>query len=99
MEVQAESIKNTSSAVMGSSFVLNLLLVASLSLLWGLINSLQLVTHFPLVNFIFPPNAKTYFGIMFEIGNFDIIPTEQIEVIINNEIGDDDMSERLFNAE
>ena len=99
MEVQAESIKNTSSAVMGSSFVLNLLLVASLSLLWGLINSLQLVTHFPLVNFIFPPNAKTYFGIMFEIGNFDIIPTEQIEVIINNEIGDADMSERLFNAE
>ena len=99
MEVQARSIKNTSSAVIGSSFVLNILLVASLSLLWGLINSLQLVTHFPLINYIFPPNAKTYFGIMFEIGNFDIIPTDQIEGIVNDEVGEADLSELLFNAE
>ena len=59
--------------------MINLLLAGSLSLLWGLINSLQLVTHFPLCNVIFPENAKMYYGIMYEIGNFDLIPTDDIE--------------------
>ena len=99
MEAQAESVKNTSSAIMGGSFVFNLLLAGSLSLLWGLINSLQLVTHFPLTNVIFPSNAKTYFGIMFEIGNFDMIPTDQIEGLIDYEVGEADKSDSKFNAE
>ena len=99
MEAQAEQIKNSSSAVMGGSFALNILLAGSLSLLWGLINSLQLVTHFPLTNVIFPKNAKTYFSVMFEIGNFDLIPTEQLEGYLDDEIGEADKSENTFDAE
>ena len=65
MESNAEIIQSTSSAFMGGSFCVNIMLAGSLSLLWGLINSLQLVTHFPLTNFIFPDNAKTYYSVMF----------------------------------
>ena len=99
MEAQAEQIKNSSSVVMGGSFALNIVLAGSLSLLWGLINSLQLVTHFPLTNITFPMNAKTYFSVMFEIGNFDLIPTEQLEGYLDDEIGEADKSENTFDAE
>ena len=79
MQKSANAVKNSSTMFLGSSFVVNILLAGSLSLLWGLINSLQLVTHFPLINVIFPTNAKTYFGVMFEIANFDLIPTDDLE--------------------
>ena len=93
MEENANTVKESSSMFMGGSFVVNILLAGSLSLLWGLINSLQLVTHFPLTNLIFPTNAKTYFGVMFEIANFDLIPTDELEDIVDEEVGEADQSE------
>ena len=39
-----------------SSWVMNILAVGSATLLWGLINSLQIVAHFPLLNNIVPAN-------------------------------------------
>ena len=90
MKAQAETIKQTSSVLMGGSFVINLLLAGSLSLLWGLINSLQLVTHFPFCNVIFPDNAKMYYGIMYEIGNFDMIPTDGLEDYLDEQVGEAD---------
>lgn len=84
---------------MGGSVAINILLSSSLSLLWGLINSLQLVTHFPLTNVKYPTNAKTYFDIMFELGNFDLIPTDSLEEILSDEIGEADHSENFDPSE
>ena len=70
---QANSMKQGSSILMGGSFAINVVLAGSLSLLWGLFNSLQLVTHFPLCNVKFPDNAITYFMMIFEIANFDLV--------------------------
>ena len=77
---------------------MNILLAGSLSLLWGLINSLQLVTHFPLTNVIFPSNAKTYYGVMLEIASFDMIPTDFLEEVIDDEVGEADKSDDIFDA-
>ena len=98
MESNAETIKSSTSVLVGGSFAVNLILSGSLSLLWGLINSLQLVTHFPLTNVIFPINAKTYYSVMFEIGNLDMIPTEDLEQVIDESVGDADLSEKVFDA-
>ena len=65
--------------MMGSSAIINLVLGSSLSLLWGLINSLQLVTHFPLANVPYPDNAAIYFGALLELASFDLIPTDWAE--------------------
>ena len=81
---------------MGSTFVVNVALSGSLSLLWGLINFLQYVTFFPLMNLSFPINAKTYYQVLFSIGTFDMIPTESIEESLDELIGDADLSEDVF---
>ena len=82
MQEQAQSIQSGSSALMGGSFAINLLLASSLSLLWGLINSLQLVAHFPLLNVDIPVNAQIYFEVMLEVATFDLVPTEGVQAII-----------------
>ena len=78
--------------------MVNVVLNGSLTLLWGLINSLQLVTFFPLLNLLFPVNAKIYFTILFEIGTFDLIPTEALEEILDEQIGEADLSEDVFDS-
>ena len=46
----------------------------SLSLLWGLIGSLQIVAHFPLLVINYPANAKTFSEVLLQLARFDIIP-------------------------
>lgn len=79
--------------------MLNILIAGSLSLLWGLLNSLQLLTYFPLMNVILPENAKIYFDVMFEVSNFDMIPMEYFEDAIVQEVGEDDLGDEIFDAE
>ena len=83
----------------GTSFILNIALASSLSLLWGLINSLQLVTHFLLTNVRFPINAATWYGILYELATFDLISTEALEEKITKSVdedeGDGDLSQEM----
>jgi hypothetical protein len=43
-----------------ATFALNLLMTASLQLLWGLLNVMQLILVMPLLNLTFPMNAVTF---------------------------------------
>ena len=61
MEELATLVNGISTGVSGTSFVLNILLAGSLSLLWGFINTLQLETHFPFANIRYPSNAATWY--------------------------------------
>jgi len=64
------------------AFFINLLLNASLSLLWTLLNSLQIIVHIPLINLNFPSNAMSVSLFFMAIANFDIIPHEDINGFI-----------------
>ena len=55
-------VTTASNVALGSSFVLNFVLASSLSLIFGLINALQLTTHFPLLNIDHPINASMWYG-------------------------------------
>ena len=46
MEKQVTSIKNTSNVIMGANTAINVVLSSSLALLWGLINTLQIIAYF-----------------------------------------------------
>jgi len=63
------------------SLILNWLLSFSLSQLWGMVNSLQIVVHFPLVNVEYPANAKLVFSYFIKIASFDMLPTDKINSV------------------
>lgn len=50
--------------------------MGSLSLLWGLIHAMQIVAHFPLLNILIPSNAFILYIALYEMANFDLIPTD-----------------------
>jgi hypothetical protein len=68
----------TSKSVAIGSFILNVFLSASLQLLWGMINALQIICHLPLFNLYMPASAEIFFNTVKELAEFEIIPTEKV---------------------
>ena len=56
-EAASEHAVDFTNVSLVSSFLVNLVLSGPMSLLWGLVNSLQIVTHFPLISVMMPSNA------------------------------------------
>ena len=57
-----------------STAAINLILNVSLSLLWALINVMQLLVCLPLVDVNYPANSLIFNKIFISIANFEIIP-------------------------
>ena len=72
----AETAETTSTAVLGSNVVVNLLMSASLNMLWSMINSLQIVTHVPLMDLRIPANMGHFLVVLIEIATFDFLSDE-----------------------
>ena len=66
----AETTKKSASILAGGSMAINISLAGSLSLLWGLINALQFVTHFQFLNVTFPATAEFWYNAMLQIASF-----------------------------
>ena len=49
-----------------------------MSLLWGMMNSFQLLTHMPLIQLTLPPNALSFYQLIIDISSFNIIPLDDI---------------------
>ena len=65
--------------------MINLLMAGSLSLLWGLINSLQLMTYYPFINVQFPVNVSIYLKALFNLANMEVLPTEDLKEYFGTE--------------
>ena len=74
---------------MGSNLMINVALSGSLALLWGLINSLQIVAHFQLLVIRFPMNAEVFYKMMLTLATFALIPTEDMSKMIQDWLGFD----------
>ncbi len=61
-----------------SSFNVMWLLQLSLSMLWGLINVIQMILILPLVQVVYPNNALMINSAILTIANFEILPSERI---------------------
>ena len=68
----AETIENTVVLVISGNSVLSVLLAGGLSAVWGLINSLQIVAHLPLLNVQMPANATIMYDLIYQIATFDL---------------------------
>ncbi|TNV85408.1 hypothetical protein FGO68_gene10025 [Halteria grandinella] len=74
-----------------ANFALNILMAASMELLWGLINSLQLLVRTPLINLDqFPPLTKKFFISFLTVTNMDLLPSSQLnEYLFGNYVNDE----------
>ena len=82
-----QGMGNASKVAMVSNFAVNLILQGSMSLLWGLLHSMQIVAHFPLINIAMPANADAMFQVLIEITTFGLIPTEDFLEDIQKDAG------------
>ena len=51
---------------------------ASLQYLWGMINTLQIIVHMPLLKIRFPANSYLLFSLISQIAQFDLLPFKDI---------------------
>ena len=58
-----------------------------MTFLWGMLNCLQIVSHFDLVNIMMPANAHQLFKILVSIATFEILPTETVIDEIEKTLG------------
>ncbi|TNV85876.1 hypothetical protein FGO68_gene7100 [Halteria grandinella] len=65
-----------------ANFGMNLIMAASMQLLWGLINSLQLVVRTPLMGMKFPSHTKAFFSSFVMLTNFDILPSSDLNELV-----------------
>jgi hypothetical protein len=49
-----------------------------MSMVWGAVNNLQLIVHFPLMSLGLPSNVSYFLGMLIDLINFKIIPTDKI---------------------
>lgn len=84
MQNLASAMKGLFTGFTLGQFVINVLLTCALSLLWGMINGMQLISLLPLVNCVMPGNVWFVFNQMFIFASFNVVNTE----IITNYISD-----------
>ena len=53
----AKAVHSVTTTAIISNFVINILISGSLNLLWGMINCLQIISYFPLINVLVPANC------------------------------------------
>ena len=56
------------------TFILNSALSISLSYLWGLINSIQIISYLPFFNTMVPANVISFYNFLNDMQNFNFIP-------------------------
>ena len=77
-EAVTEAAQTMISITLVSNFAVNLVLSGAMTLLWGMLNGMQIVAHFDLVNIMMPANAHLLFKVLVQIATFDLVPSESI---------------------
>jgi hypothetical protein len=71
-------VKNCFNMIMFGNLILNILFSSSLQVLWGTINTLQLLVLVTLFNLSYPYTAIFTFKLIAEISSFKIFPVDKI---------------------
>ena len=71
----AETTKAVIKVTLIASVVINLLLSGILSMILGMINSLQIIIHFPLLSIAMPANSEIVYSALIPIVTFDLLET------------------------
>ena len=74
-----------------------------MSLLWGLINTLQLLTFYYFINVQFPINVSIYLKSLYDLANMEVLPTDELRDYFGEEFDqfidyEEDSKEEAFDA-
>ena len=83
----AQAAEQVTNVILVGNFFINLLLSGAMVFLWGMLNCMQIVSHFDLVNIMMPANAQYLFKILVTISTFNILPTEAVIDEIESGLG------------
>ena len=64
------------------NFVGNVALSGGLNYLWGCVNCLQIVAHFPMINVLMPANAQELFRHIVKVATFDLVNVDGVMELI-----------------
>lgn len=64
--------------VLSAGFIINLILAASLNLVWSMLNTLQIIVYIPLIDIRFPQNAFVFSIVLMGLANFDFVPHDAV---------------------
>ena len=74
----AEVVDVTLKTTLVANVIANIFISGALNLLWGTVNCLQIISHFPLINVLMPANCQLLFEIVVKIVTFDIVSVDGI---------------------
>ena len=79
MSYFTEKTATSVQSIVIGNLALSIVMSTSLQYLWGMINVLQIISHFPLCQITFPLNAQLFYQMIISISQFNIIPTAVID--------------------
>lgn len=62
--------------------VLGIVLGASMKRMWALINTLQILTHLPLLNFVLPTNLSICLTLVVKISSLNLVPKPWVDTVV-----------------
>lgn len=62
--------------IIGINLSMQFFMSVSMQLMWGMLNTLQILVHMPLLNVSYPSNAQMVCTAIIDLVNFKIIPTD-----------------------
>ena len=71
-----DSAKSAMDASLVFNLITNIAFSSSMYLLWGLINTLQMILYLPMLEVSFPANVKFLYSILLPVACLDLIPSE-----------------------
>jgi len=72
------AVEGGGKAIVMVQLAVNIALSGSLQLLWGMVNTLQIIVHMPLVEVAMPQNALLLSSFLNSLASFDVLPTDFI---------------------
>ena len=87
-----EGIKNAVGFLMSGNFFVSLLNGTSLSALWGMIHSLEIVASYFLLNIQMPSYAATMYELIYSVANYSFLPDDFFQSALNSAAGVNDLN-------
>lgn len=78
LKAQIAALGTVTNSFVAGGFVINLLLASTLSLLWGLVNVLQVITHLIFLQTNIPQHAYLFNEMLLSAANLDIVPMDTV---------------------
>ena len=82
IDITSQVVSYVGGVTLASNGILNWIFKCSLNFVWGMINSMQVVLHFPLTNVVYPANALVVYTYFRVIGTFDVLPTDYLNPLV-----------------